>query len=66
MKHVGKQLKSVLEKKVKATFEGKCIGGVCCYRLAKIISYSSGVVTSEQIKFEVILNAKFVHQLKAC
>ena len=58
MKHVGKQLKVFWKRKSKP-FEGKCIvEGFVKIDSAKIISYSSGVVTSEQIKFEVIIECQ--------
>ena len=59
MKHVGKQLKSVLEKSIKSTIEGKCIvEGFVKLDSTKIISYSSGVITSEKIKFDVIIECE--------
>lgn len=59
MKYIGKQLQSVLEKKIKATIEGKCIvEGFVKLDSTKIISYSSGVITSEQIKFDVIIECQ--------
>tara|TARA_Y100000992_G_C21252007_1_gene486385 strand:+ start:603 stop:1187 length:585 start_codon:yes stop_codon:yes gene_type:complete len=59
MKYVGKQLKSVLEKKTKSIIEGKCIvEGYVKPDSTKIISYSSGVVSSEKIKFDVIVECE--------
>lgn len=59
MKYVGKQLKSVLEKKTKSIIEGKCIvEGYVKPDSTKLISYSSGVVSSEKIKFDVIVECE--------
>ena len=59
MVHIGKQLKGVLEKKIKSIIEGKCIvEGYVKPNSTKIISYSSGVVTSERVKFDVIVECE--------
>ena len=59
MKYVGTQLKSVLEKKTKSIIEGKCIvEGYVKPDSTKLISYSSGVVSSEKIKFDVIVECE--------
>ena len=59
MKHIGKQLKSVIEKKIKSSIEGVCIvEGFVKNDSVKIISYSSGVITSEKVKFDVIVECE--------
>ena len=59
MKYIGKQLKGVIEKKVKSSIEGKCIvEGFVKINSTKIISYSSGVITGEKIRFDVILECE--------
>lgn len=59
MKYIGKQLKGVIEKKIKSNIEGKCIvEGFVKFDSVKIISYSSGVVTSEKIRFDVAIECE--------
>jgi len=56
VKYIGKNLKSVLERSVKSSIEGKCIvEGFVKAESVKIISYSCGVVHGEYVKFDVAL-----------
>lgn len=59
MKYVGKQLKSIIEKKIKSSVEGKCIvEGFVKVNSTKIVSYSSGIVIGEKIRFDVIVECE--------
>lgn len=59
MKYVGKQLNSIIEKKIKSSVEGKCIvEGFVKVNSTKIVSYSSGIVIGEKIRFDVIVECE--------
>lgn len=59
MKYVGKQIKSIIEKKIKSSVEGKCIvEGFVKVNSTKIVSYSSGIVMGEKIRFDVIVECE--------
>lgn len=56
IKYVGKNTKSLLEKKVKGDIEGKCIvEGYVKTDSSKVISYSSGIVQGQNIRFDVMV-----------
>lgn len=62
MKYIGKQLQSILEKRVKSIIEGKCIvEGFVKRDSTKIISYSSGVLVGENIRFDVMVECEVCH-----
>ncbi len=65
MKYIGKQLKSVLEQKIKSIIEGKCIvEGFVKVDSTKIISYSSGVLTGNQIRFDVMVECEVCYPVE--
>jgi len=65
VKYIGKTLKSVLEKKIKATIEGKCIvEGFVKFDSTKIITYSSGVVTGEGVRFDVVVECEVCYPVE--
>lgn len=65
MKYIGKQLQSILEKKVKSIIEGKCIvEGFVKRESTKIISFSSGVLVGENIRFDVIVECEVCHPVE--
>jgi len=65
VKYIGKNLKSILERSVKTSIEGKCIvEGFVKTESAKIISYSCGVVQGENVKFEVALECQVCYPVE--
>lgn len=65
MKYIGKQLKSVLEKTVRSNIEGKCIvEGFVKRDSVKIISYSSGVLHGEKVRFDTIVECEVCYPVE--
>jgi len=63
--HVGKNLKSTIEKKLRAGLEGKCIvEGFVKSGSVKIISYTSGVVNGENVRFDVSLECEVCYPVE--
>ena len=62
---IGKNLKQNLEKKIIHKNEGKCIeeGFIKPYSV-KIISYSSGIISSEYVYFDVLFECKVCHPVE--
>ena len=57
VKYVGKNVKSNIEKKIKSQLEGKCIvEGFVKKDSVKIISYSSGVINGEEVRFDAMVD----------
>ena len=62
---IGKNIKQNLEQKISTSIEGKCIEeGFIRPSSTKIISYSSGVVHTENIVFEVIFECMLCHPVE--
>lgn len=62
---IGKNIKQNLEKKIVHKNEGKCIEeGFIKPNSIKIISYSSGVVSSEYVYFDVLFECKVCHPVE--
>lgn len=62
---IGKNIKQNLEQKISTSIEGKCIEeGFIRPGSTKIISYSSGVVHTENIIFEVIFECMLCHPVE--
>lgn len=56
---IGKNIQETIEKNIAATFEGKCVvEGFIQPGTVKIITYSSGMVNANNIKFEVVFECK--------
>lgn len=63
--HVGKNLKSTIEKKLRAGLEGRCIvEGFVKSGSVKIISYTSGVVNGENVRFDVSLECEVCYPVE--
>ena len=59
MKYIGKNTKSVLEKKIKEDIEGRCIvEGFVKIDSVKVISYSSGEIKGSTIQFQVMFECQ--------
>lgn len=57
IKYIGKNIKSVLERRLKSEIEGKCmVEGYIKPDSTEIISYSSGVVQGNNALFDVVIN----------
>ena len=63
--NVGKNLKSIIEKKLRSAIEGKCIvEGFVKSGSVKIISYTSGVVNGENVRFDVSLECEVCYPVE--
>lgn len=63
---IGKNIKQNLEKKISSRVENKCIvEGFIKPNTVKVISYSSGVISSEFIDFHVIYECMVAHPVES-
>lgn len=61
----GKNIKYILEKKIKQGIEGKCIGeGFVRPKTVEIVSYSSGLIKDDQVEFHVIYRCLVCNPVK--
>jgi len=57
VKYVGKNIKSLLERKIKAEIEGKCmVEGYIKNDSVELISYSSGVIQGNGVQFDIVIS----------
>jgi DNA-directed RNA polymerase subunit E'/Rpb7 len=62
---IGKNVKYNLEKKIKQSIEGRCIGeGFVRPKTVEIISYSSGLIKDDHVEFQVIYRCLICNPVK--
>jgi DNA-directed RNA polymerase subunit E'/Rpb7 len=65
MNSIGENLKEIIEKIISSNYEGKCIvEGYIKPGSSEIISYSSGLITGDNVSFEVVFQCQICYPVE--